>query len=463
VIERIEGEGGEPGGLLFRALYPFQRFFEIESAGGILLLVTAAFALIWANVWPAAYADVWAIDVTVGAPRFQLTLTLRDWINDGLMAVFFFLVGLEIKREILVGELASVRRATLPILAAVGGMAAPAAIYTIFAAGTPAGHGWGIPMATDIAFALGVLALLGRRIPPGLRVFLAALAIADDLGAVIVIAIFYTAHISWLAFGIGLGIFALLLLLNRLDVHDTVVYGVIGVVLWVAVLLSGVHATISGVLLALSVPARTRIDAASFIDRASALLDAFATSGVVGRGILSNEVQQEALRRLEKAAEHVQAPLMRFEERLTDWVSFGIIPLFALANAGVLLQGGLGAPYTYRVFFGVFFGLVAGKPIGIMLASWLAIRSGLASLPAGVRWRHLFGASLLGGIGFTMAIFIASLAFRIPAFLPAAKIAILLSSPIAGLAGLLVLGTMRPGDAQALALPPEVAPGGRAG
>lgn len=435
-------ECAAPWAQLRRVWRPFQNFFQNESASGILLLVTSALALVWANVWPETYTHIWEIPWTIGAPRFSLTLSLRDWINDGLMAIFFFLVGLEIKREILVGELASLRRAALPLAAAVGGMAAPAAIYTIFNAGTPAGHGWGIPMATDIAFALGVLALLGSRTPPGLRVFLAALAIVDDLGAVLVIAFFYTTHISWGALAIGLGLFALLLTLSWLGVRSLLVYGNLGAILWVAFLLSGVHATIAGVLLALTIPARTRIDAEAFIYHARTTLDEFAACDGLGKGVLLSQEQQSALADLEEVTENVQSPLQRIEHGLSGWVAFLIVPLFALANAGVILAGGIGPPYTWGVFFGIIAGLVIGKPVGIMFASWIAITAG-ASTPTGVRWGHLLGASLLGGIGFTMAIFIANLAFTTPALLPAAKIAILVASPIAGLAGLIVLSTRR--------------------
>jgi NhaA family Na+:H+ antiporter len=427
---------------LRRVWLPFQKFFQTESAGGILLVITAVIALIWANVWPEIYSDVWAIPWTIGAPHFEITLTIRDWINDGLMTIFFFLVGLEIKREILVGELASVGRAALPLAAAAGGMAIPAAGYTIFNGGTPAGHGWGIPMATDIAFALGVLALLGSRIPPGLRIFLAALAIVDDLGAVIVIAFFYTEHISWIALGIGLGAFVLLLVMSRLHLRNIMPYIGIGLVLWVAFLLSGVHATIAGVLFALAVPARTRIEATAFLDLARAQLDRFASAGRIGSGVSPNEEQQDALYALEDTAEGMLTPLQRFEHALASWVAFGIVPLFALANAGVILAGGIGPPGTWRVFHGTAAGLFFGKPIGIMAASWLALTFG-ATAPSGVTWRHLFGASLLGGIGFTMAIFIANLAFTTPDLLSAAKIGILIASPLAGLAGLAVLAAAR--------------------
>jgi NhaA family Na+:H+ antiporter len=425
---------------------PFQNFFQAESASGILLLVIAVLALIWANVWPVIYTQLWELPWTIGTPSFGLTLSLRDWINDGLMAIFFFLVGLEIKREILVGELASLRQAALPLAAAAGGMAAPAAIYTIFNAGTPAAHGWGIPMATDIAFALGVLALLGSRVPPGLRVFLAALAIVDDLGAVIVIAFFYTEHISWTALGIGLGTFIALLALNRLGLRNALIYITLGLVLWVAFLLSGIHATIAGVLLALAVPSRTRTDATAFIDLAQTDLEEFTLAGGIGKAAQLNESQQTALQALESATEEMLAPLQRIETALAGWVAYGIVPLFALANAGVILAGGVGPPYTWRVFLGTAAGLLLGKPIGIIAASWIAATAGAAK-PTGIHWRHIFGASLLGGIGFTMAIFIANLAFTTPHLLPAAKIGILVASPLAGLAGLLVLGTMKPGHA----------------
>jgi NhaA family Na+:H+ antiporter len=443
---RLTGEeSAMPGAPLRRVWLPFQKFFQTESAGGILLVVTAVVAIIWANVWPEIYTGVWEIPWTIGAPRFELTLTLRDWINDGLMTIFFFLVGLEIKREILVGELASMRRAALPLAAAAGGMAVPAAIYTIFNAGTPAGHGWGIPMATDIAFALGVLALLGSRIPPGLRIFLAALAIVDDLGAVIVIAFFYTEHISWVSLGIGLGSFALLMVMSRLHLRNIIPYVTVGLVLWIAFLLSGVHATIAGVLFALAVPARTRIDAAAFLDLARDDLSRFASAGRIGSGVHPNEEQQNALRSLESSAEGVLSPLQRFEYALEGWVAYGIVPLFALANAGVILAGGVGPPGTWSVFLGTAAGLFFGKPIGIMLTSWLAITFGAAA-PSGVGWRHLFGAGILGGIGFTMAIFIANLAFTSEALLSAAKIGILVASPLAGVAGLAVLWAAREKD-----------------
>lgn len=431
-------ESAVPKARLRRVWPPFRNFFRTEAAGGSLLVVTAFIALIWANVWPDIYSAIWGAHWTIGAPHFEITLTLREWINDGLMTIFFFLVGLEIKREVVVGELASLRRAVLPLAAAAGGMAIPAAIYIAINAGTPVSNGWGIPMATDIAFALGVLALLGSRIPPGLRIFLAALAIVDDLGAIMVIAFFYTERIYAIALGVGLGAFALLLVMSRLQVRNLIPYVVVAAALWVAFLLSGVHATIAGVLLALVVPARTRIDEEALLDLVQYDLASLESVGEPESTVQFDEEEQVVRPSLRATVAEVLSPLQRFEHALTGWVAFGIVPLFALANAGVILAGGVGPPDTGRVFLGTAAGLLFGKPIGIMLAAWLAITFG-ASAPSGVGWRHLFGASLLGGIGFTMAIFIANLALTPAPLLAAAKIAILVASPLAALAGLAVL------------------------
>jgi NhaA family Na+:H+ antiporter len=433
------------GALLRRTRLPFQRFFRAESASGTLLLATAVVALGWANSpWAEAYFRLWEVEVSVGAEALGLTLSLQHWINDGLMVAFFFLVGLEIKREILVGELASVRQAALPIAAALGGMLVPAGIYMLLNAGTAAERGWGIPMATDIAFALGVLALLGKRVPIGLKVFLAALAIVDDLGAVIVIALFYTGELAWNALGLAGIVLVALIIINRLDVRHPGPYALLGIVLWLAFLRSGVHATLAGVVLAMTIPARTRIDAKSFVALGRAYLDEFEAAGAGGRRLLPTPAQQAALRGLEQAAEDVQAPLQRIEHGLQAWVSFGIIPLFALANAGVAVIGNLAASLTHPVALGVALGLLIGKPIGILCFTWLAIRTGLAVPPAGVGTGHLVGVSLLGGIGFTMSLFIANLAFGTTDALAIAKIGILSASTVAGIAGLTVLRAISP-------------------
>ena len=422
--------------LIERVLGPFQRFFSTAAAGGLVLLACTAVALVLANSpWAEAYHHFWEAPVTVGAPGVGLTLSLHHWVNDGLMAVFFFLVGLEIKREVLVGELASLRSAALPVAAAIGGMVLPAGLYAAVNAGGPGAAGWGVPMATDIAFALGILALLGDRVPSGLRVFLAALAIADDLGAVLVIALFYTGDLDLTALGGAAAVLALLVALNRAGARRPLTYALLGVVLWLFVLASGIHATIAGVLLALTVPARTRISEDEFLARAEASLADFRAADEPGTTVLTNRGHQAALQSMESATDAAQAPLQRIEHALHGFVAFLVMPIFALANAGVPLGGGIGAAARSPVTLGVVLGLALGKPLGITLASWLAVRAGAADLPAGVAWRHVHGAGWLGGIGFTMSLFVAGLAFADPAVLDTAKLGVLAASVVAGLVG----------------------------
>ncbi|QXD16672.1 Na+/H+ antiporter NhaA [Rhodocaloribacter litoris] len=425
---------------------PFQIFFKMEAAGGVLLLVCAVIALLWANTpWAGAYFGLWQTTVTVGVGGFMISKPLLLWINDGLMAIFFFVVGLEIKREVLVGELASPKKAGLALAGALGGMVVPAVIYAVLNAGTDGLSGWGIPMATDIAFALGVLALLGPRVPLGLKVFLTALAIVDDLGAVLVIAFFYTAEISWGALGVGAGVLAALLVANRLRIQRPAVYVVLGVALWVALLKSGVHATLAGVLLALTIPARRRIDTHEFLARGNELLRTFARDVRPGKTEPSTD-QRDAVYALEIACRHVETPLVRMEHALHGWVAFGIVPLFALANAGVSLGSGLapGDPIT----LGILAGLFIGKQVGVTGFAWLAVRLGWAERPLGVSWRQIHGVSLLCGIGFTMSLFIANLAFDDPALLDRAKVGILTASLVAGLGGWFMLSRGANGKAQ---------------
>ena len=427
--------------LVERALRPFQQFVATESAGGLVLFACALGALAWANSpWSDAYFHVWERTFTIGFEGAALTKSLHHWINDGLMVVFFLLVGLEIKRELFVGELSSVKLAALPIAAAVGGMIVPALIYTAFNAGGEGMRGWGIPMATDIAFALGVLALLGDRVPSGLRVFLAALAIVDDLGAVLVIALFYTSQISFAALGAAGVVLAVLALCNVGGVRHPGIYAMLGVVLWLAVLSSGIHATIAGVLLALTVPSRTRIDEDTFALKAEAALFEFQSASDPHKSsVLTNHGQQEALHHLERAVEEVQAPLLMIEHGLNKVVAFVIMPLFALANAGVRLNAAMFASLSWPVVLGVAIGLVAGKIVGIFTASKLAVAAGAATLPANVGWRGIFGVSALGGIGFTMSLFVATLAFGSGPLLDSAKIGILAASMVAGVTGALLL------------------------
>ena len=425
----------------------FQEFFQTEAFSGILLLLCAIAALIWANSpYHETYFKLWEQTIAIGFDRFIISKHLSHWINDGLMALFFFVVGLEIKREILVGELNSVRKATLPIAAAVGGMIVPALIYTLVNQGTTNLHGWGVPMATDIAFALGVLALLGNRVPFSLKVFLAAVAIVDDLGAVLVIAFFYTDSVSTTALWWAAGFFVVLLAANKLGVRHAAFYTIVGVCLWLALLQSGIHATIAGVLVAFTVPGRRKIDIAHFLNRGGNLIDEFARdlyfdSENKDNNLLEQEPtpdQQNAIFALEEACEQVQTPLARFEHELNPWVAYFIVPLFAFANAGVALTGGiasLGSP----VSLGVALGLLFGKPIGVGLASWLAVKSGLASLPDEVNWKHIGGVACLCGIGFTMALFVSGLAFSEPARIDSAKIGILSGSFLSGILGWVLL------------------------
>ena len=445
--------------LVERALAPFRRFAASQAAGGIVLLACTAVALAWANSpWGASYEHLWEQEVVVGLGAATVRATLHHLINDGLMAVFFFLVGLEIKREVLVGELASLRQAALPVAAAVGGMVVPALLYAALNAGGAGAAGWGVPMATDIAFALGVLALVGSRAPLALKVFLAALAIADDIGAVLVIAVFYSGGIAWGALGVG----ALLLLAsfgaNVAGVRRPWAYALLGVLLWAAVLASGVHATVAGVLLAFTIPVRTRVNEAQFLAEGRRALDDFdaALDGAASPGlavkVLTNEPSQDALHRLEELCERAQPPLHRIEHGLHGVVAFAIMPLFALANAGVRLDGDLGVALASPITLGVLLGLVLGKPLGITLFAWLAVRVGLATRPAGVSWRHVHGAAWLGGIGFTMSLFVAGLAFPGSGGAPqlaAAKLGVLAASVLAGVVGWLVVRGAAPARAEA--------------
>jgi NhaA family Na+:H+ antiporter len=425
-----------------RVTAPLHRFMGSAPAGGIVLLACAAIAMAWANSpWAHSYHALWDTPLTVAIGTSGARLTLHEVINDGLMAVFFFLVGLEIKREVLVGELASLRHAALPVSAALGGMLVPAVLFIALNAGGEGSAGWGIPMATDIAFALGVLALLGDRVPASLRVFLSALAIADDMGAVLVIALFYSGGVAWGALLAAAGLLALSALANVAGVRAPWAYALIGVALWAAVLVSGVHATVAGVLLALTIPSRTRIDEGAFLRGARRTLEDFHDARDPERTVLSSRAHQEALHRLEELTEQAQPPLARLEHGLHGIVTFGIMPLFALANAGVPL-GGAGTLIGSPVAIGVMLGLVLGKPIGISLAAWLAVRSGVAVRPDGASWRLIHGVSWLGGIGFTMSLFIAGLAFGSAApLLTAAKLGTFVASVIAGTLGYLLLRT----------------------
>jgi len=423
-----------------RLVRPFQELARLEASGGILLIGCTVAALVWANSpWAGSYFHLWHTDLTFGFAGKLLSEPLHFWINDGLMALFFLLVGLEIKREILVGELASFQKAALPIAAALGGMIVPAGFFVLFNHGGPGASGWGIPMATDIAFALGVLALLGNRVPPSLKVFLAALAIVDDIGAVLVIAFFYTAQISWISLGVG-GLFLIALIaVNRAGARHPLVYAVLGVGLWLAFLQSGIHATVAGVLLAMTIPARERIDSRAFLARSEKILEEFRRIEEEGESIEGRASKNEALGLLASDCVHAESLVLRFEHALTPWNKHVIMPVFALANAGVIFGAGAARVLGDPISLGVICGLVFGKPIGIVLFSWVAVQSRVAAMLSGISWRQIVGVGMLGGIGFTMSLFVANLAFDDIAALELAKVGILAASVMSGIAGAIVL------------------------
>ena len=414
---------------------PFVRFAKLEAAGGILLLVSTIVALVWANSpWAETYNELWNMHVSIGFGRFFLSETRLEWINDGLMSIFFFLVGLEIKREVLIGELSSLRQAAFPFVAAVGGTVVPALIYVLATHGnTDAQKGWGIPMATDIAFALGVLSLLGGRVPVSLKVFVTALAIVDDIIAVLVIALFYTEKIEVFSLIAGLAGVALCFGANLLGVRKPVFYAAIGILVWCAVMKSGVHATVAGVLLSFTIPGRTYVDRERFLQRGRRVLDQFETAPA------NSAVAHAAIHTLEAQCELVQSPLHRIEHNLHPWVSFLVMPLFAFANAGVGILGNIQPAIRHPASIGVALGLFIGKPVGILMFAWLSVRTRLAMLPSELSWRNILGAGCLCGIGFTMALFIATLAFGEGALLNMSKIGILGASLLAGICGSLLL------------------------
>ncbi len=413
---------------------PMQAFVHTEAAGGIVLLAATLIALAWANSpWDAQYAELWERGLNLDTSFVSIDEDLGHLVNDGLMVIFFFVVGLEIKRELVHGELATPRRALLPVAAAFGGMVLPALIFFAWNGTGDGAKGWGIPMATDIAFALGVLALLGRRIPFSLKVFLLALAIVDDLGAILVIALFYSDGISMQALAWAGAVLAVILAVRAGGVRSTDVYVLLGICLWLAVLKSGIHATVAGVGLAMLTPARPRLAA----DKADRAIDSLLGRIQEAREEGDSERRQVLLRELERISRDAESPLDRLESVLHPWVSFVIIPLFALANAGLALDRDiLREAATSPVSLGIGSGLIFGKCIGIAGATWLTVRLGLSQLPEGMRWNHVIGAAMLGGIGFTVSLFITGLAYKdAPLVAAEAKIGILFASAFAAVAG----------------------------
>lgn len=421
-----------------KILTPFEEFIHRQTTSGLLLMAMAVIALILANGPLAdAYLHLIHTPISLKIGSWTLEMSLHHWINDALMALFFFVVGLELKRELLVGELAKLRNATLPIAAAIGGMVVPALIYLAINPAGDAALGWGVPMATDIAFAIGALALLSSRVPKALITFLVALAIVDDLGAVLVIAIFYTETIALTPLAVAGALFAVLIVFNMSGIRKTLPYFVVAVLLWYALLQSGVHATLAGILGAMSVPAIPRYKPERFSEHVKELMQRFDNSHQPGQSIMTNDTLRSVVQTLENGVHSVEAPLQRLEHIWHMPVAYLIIPVFALANAGIpLALGSLADTFSHPVMLGVSLGLVLGKFIGISGASWLVLKMGIAELPKDTRFIQIVGVSLLAGIGFTMSIFVAQLGFsHNEELLLMAKTGILFASLLAGVSG----------------------------
>jgi NhaA family Na+:H+ antiporter len=423
----------------------FEWFVHSEVTGSILLLACTVVALVWANSpWADSYFDLLHTYVGVSWGDASFKLSLHHWINDGLMVVFFFVVGLEIKRELVVGELSSFDKAALPVAAAVGGMVVPALLFAVVTMGGPGARGWGIPMATDIAFALGVLAMFGTRAPLGLKVFLTALAIADDLGAVAVIAVFYTESINLAALVAAAAFLILLFAAIRGGLQRRGVLYILIIGVWLAVFSSGVHATVAGILVAMVVPVRPRLDPHRFIDETEERLERIKQEERSQLCLISNREQLDVVQRIHTRAQ-VALPtglvLERFLHPIQVWL---ILPLFALANAGVAIGGDLGEVLANPLAIGIILGLVVGKPLGIGLLSWLAVKSGRGALPKGVTWVQVTGAGCLAGIGFTMSLFITDLAFNDEGLMATAKVGILAASLVSGVIGYVILSRSLP-------------------
>ncbi|MEA3479945.1 MAG: Na+/H+ antiporter NhaA [Bacteroidota bacterium] len=421
-----------------------KRFINEETIGGLILIACIIVAMIWANSgFYDLYQYIW-YDIKVGfvLGNIDMVSSLHHWINDGLMAVFFFTIGLEIKREIMDGELSSMKKASLPIAAAFGGMVVPAVLYTLVAAQNPEYlDGWGIPMATDIAFALGLMAMLGKKVNVNLKIFLMALAIADDLGAVMVIAIFYTETIDYLELLTGGGFILVLMAANYLGVRRTLFYGLVGFLgVWIAFIYSGVHATIAGVLIAFTIPARTKIGRMDFVEKLCAL-SADLARDTPSKSKLLTQNQVKKLAEIEDLSDKAHTPLQQLEHSLHPLTIYFILPIFALSNAGIRIEGSLMEMIIHPISIGIIIGLVLGKSIGVSLVSGLMVRFKLATLPEGVTFREIIGVSFMSGIGFTMSIFISELAFSEGEYKQIAKVGIFLASIIAAVIGMAILSS----------------------
>lgn len=416
-----------------------KNFFMQESFGGILLFFCAVAAMIVANsALGESYFHLWHEKVGFSIGEKFYGFDLHTWVNDVLMSLFFLMVGLEIKREFLFGGLSGFKKAAFPAIAAIGGMIVPAMIYLGFNAGEETAHGFGIPMATDIAFALGVVLMLGKRVPPALKLFLVTLAVVDDLGAIVVIAVFYSSGIAWGWLGISAFLVGILVALNYMGVRNLIPYLCVGVLLWFGVHESGIHATISAVILAFTIPAEPKIFTKDFLSSVEGDLLKFNQAEEERKDILLTHTHFDALHNLKQKISYVQNPLLKLEHTLHSLSTYLIMPIFAFANAGVAIGGGIDFE-AMHIIYGVGLGLIVGKPLGILLLTFLCEKLGIASRPNGISWSHIAGTGMLAGIGFTMSIFVSNLAFEQEAYIELAKISILSSSLLAGILGSLFL------------------------
>ena len=418
---------------------PINQFIRLETSSSIILFFATISALILANsALSTEFLGFWQNKITFQVPGFELSKPLLKWINDGLMAIFFFVIGLEIKREIISGELSKFKKASLPLFAAIGGMVIPATLFVVLNKGNEGMQGWGIPMAADIAFTLGILKILGNRVPSGLKVFLMAFAIIDDLGAVLVIAFFYSSNLLWLNIGIGLLIVAALYILTRFNFYSKYVFFIAGLVVWVLFLKSGIHSTIAGVLMALTIPMQRKTNTLSFYNRGKEILDSFLNEckSQDEKTILSHK-QLEAIDDLEELTEKTASPLQYLEHRLHGWVSYLIMPVFALANAGVVFS--FSGETNLALSTNIAISMVVGNFIGIFFISLLSVRLKFSELPENVTYTQLAGVSFLGGLGFTMSLFINNLAYSDLVLINSAKMGIIFGSLFAGIIGFLVI------------------------
>lgn len=446
VPPRSRGEmvaGAARSSLVRRVLVPVQTYVHTDAVGGLVLLAVALLAFVWANSpWGHVYQGLWETRASITVGPWELTRDVRHWVNDGLMTLFFFVIGLEVRREITIGAMADARRVVLPVGAAVGGMLVPAVTYAAITAGGPGAAGWGIPVATDVAFALGVLALVGRGLPDGARLLLLSLAVIDDIGGIVVIAVVYSQSLSWVALGTAAGILGTIMALRAGGVRHVLVYVVLGVLMWLAILASGVHPTLTGVAIGMIAPVRRDFGLTRFARAARTLLPRF--DAALDRH--DEATASATLGQLEELSRGTEAPVERLQRVVHPWVSFFVLPVFALANAGVVLPAdmvtqALASPVT----LGVVAGLVVGKPVGIVLASWLTVRLGWAVLPPGLTWRHVSGIGILAGIGFTVSLFIGDTAFSGREAGEEARFGVLLASLAAGLLGYVWLRCQAPG------------------